>query len=631
LWLSIGIGLLTWTLLMVVRLWGGMQALELKSYDLLLRWRPPEVVDPHIVLIGETEPDIRRFGHPLPDRTLADALKKLLAAKVRVVGMDKYRDVPVAPGTEDLSEVLKNHHNIVWIYYVGTDQKNFIPPPAILESSDQKGFNDVINDPDGVTRRGLLFIHEGETHHYSFPLVLALHYLAEEGITAQSGDRGHLKLGPSILRPLTDEDGAYAGIDAGGYQILLDYPGLPDTFPSYTLSELMDGQIPAEALKDKLVLIGAMAPSLVDYHLLPSGESRYGVEQHAYVVSQLLNIALGNRTPVRFWSEWGELAWLLLWCVAGGVAGYRRGGNLLFGLVTLLGLGGIVVSGALFFREGWWIPTIPPAMGWLGGLTLSVTYFSTRERGERRQLMQIFERHVSPEVAATLWDARQDFFAHGGVKPDQLTATVLFTDLAGFTSIAERMEPATLMSWLNVYMDEMSQIVIAHGGMINKYIGDAIMAVFGVPIKRTSEAEMIEDARRAVECALRMGERLQELNAVWQKEGLPSIGMRVGIHTGPLMAGSLGGRLRMEYTVIGDTVNIASRLESFDKTVAEPTEQQPCRILIGEISFQYLKEIFHCEAVGDCHLKGKQQPLKIYRVVNRLNVAKISHQSKGEF
>jgi len=153
--------------------------------------------------------------------------------------------------------------------------------------------------------------------------------------------------------------------------------------------------------------------------------------------------------------------------------------------------------------------------------------------------------------------------------------------------------------------------------MINKYIGDAIMAVFGVPVKKTDTTGITADALNAVESAVRMGERLQQLNIRWQQQGLPLIGMRVGIHTGLLVAGSLGGHQRMEYTVIGDTVNIASRLESFDKTVATPNEQQPCRVLIAEPTWELIHSHYQTKRIGECQLKGKHKLLNIYHVINR--------------
>jgi adenylate cyclase len=287
-------------------------------------------------------------------------------------------------------------------------------------------------------------------------------------------------------------------------------------------------------------------------------------------------------------------------------------------VITSSGLLVIVVSAVLAFQQGLWLPLLSPILAWLLSVISGVFWFSNLDRNERKQLLRLFEQHVSPQVASALWEKRHEFFIHGGVKPDQLTATVLFTDLANFTTVAESMNPLNLMNWLNEYMDEMSSIIIAEQGMINKYIGDAIMAVFGVPVKKTDSAGITADALNAVESALRMGEKLQQLNVRWQQQGLPMIAMRVGIYTGSLVAGTLGGQQRMEYTVIGDTVNIASRLESFDKTVAVPNAQQPYRILVGESTWQLIRSHYLTERLGECQLKGKHNMLNIYRILERV-------------
>lgn len=612
------LGLTVWGVLAPLRVLGGLQSLELNAYDSLLSRRTGEQAEAPIVLIGETEPDIRRYGHPLPDAVLAEGVEKLLALGARVVGMDKYRDVPVAPGTERLNEVLRANANLIWIFFVGNEEREHIPPPAVLEGSGQAGFNDMVDDPDGVSRRGLLFLDENRVTHYSFPLLVALNYLAGENIQAEGDEQGFLKLNGAVFRPLRPDSGGYAGIDAGGYQFLLDYPHLGQRFAGFSLSELLDGKVGAEDVRDRVALIGAMAPSLGDYRLLPGGVRRYGVEQHGHVIAQLLDVARHGYPVMRNWPESAEYAWLLFWCLAGGLASLWRGGVVRLGLLSLGGPAVLTFAAWMLFRQGWWIPLIPPALGWLGALAVGVAWFSSQERAERRQLLNLFERHVSPQVVTALWETRDEFFTQGGVRPDQLTATVLFTDVAGFTSVAERMEPLSLTNWLNRYLDEMSNIVIAEGGMINKYIGDAIMAVFGAPVKRRDEAGIASDAASAVESALRMAERLRELNEDWRRDGLPVIGMRVGIHTGPLVAGTFGGKQRMEYTVIGDTVNTASRLESFDRSVAPPDEEHPCRILVGETTWRHVHFRYLAEEVGSCQLKGKQNALKIYRVLERI-------------
>jgi adenylate cyclase len=161
----------------------------------------------------------------------------------------------------------------------------------------------------------------------------------------------------------------------------------------------------------------------------------------------------------------------------------------------------------------------------------------------------------------------------------------------------------------------MSNLVMEHGGMVDKYIGDAIMAIFGVPVKRENEEAIANDARQAVACAIEFNRKLIEQNARWKAQGLPEVTMRTGIYTGMVVAGSFGSSKRMEYTVIGDTVNTASRFESFDKTIATPTSENPCRILIGDLTYDYVRDLYETEVVGKCQLKGREDYSTIHRVI----------------
>jgi adenylate cyclase len=447
-------------------------------------------------------------------------------------------------------------------------------------------------------------------------LLLSLHYLASEGISAASDDQGLLSLNGVSLPPIDSEFGGYRALDARGYQIMLEYPRLPHAFNNFTLAQLLNDDIPAAAIRDKIVLLGATASSLQDTRLLPNQLQRSGVEHHGYVVSQLLDTALQRKLPLRSLDDAWERLWLLSACVIGAITGFRRGSLARLSLLLVVESSALIMVSLGALEYGWWLPLGTPLSAWLTVLGASVIYFSNLERAKRRQLMQLFASHVSPEVAMKLWSMREQFFDEGGVRPDTLHATVVFTDLCNFTQTAESMEPLMLMQWLNEYMEEMSRLVQTHGGIVNKYIGDAVMAVFGVPVKREQAHQIAEDARHAVKCALAFDRCLRALNQQWQMRQLPTMTMRAGIFSGPLVAGSFGGSLRMEYTVIGDTVNIASRLESFDKTIARPTPEHPCRILVGESTYRLLGDEFQARLIGECILKGKSQVIKIYQILS---------------
>jgi adenylate cyclase len=609
--------MVVWLGLAGLRMDGILQPMELLSYDYLLSLRKDSLQNTPIVLIRETEEDIQRYGHPLSDAILADSLEKLLAAGANVIGVDKYRDLPVAPGTEKLNSLLTKHNNIIWIFFVGDNRQAGIDPPTILNNSAQIGFNNTINDPDDISRRGLLFLDNKGVTHYAFPLLLALHYLATQHIQPENDPQGYLRLGNSSFVPLQENTGGYSHTDAGGYQFLLTYPHIHSNFKSFSLGDLLEDKIPEKTLRNKIVLIGATASSLGDDVAFPDGSNHYGVELHAHITDQIIQTALHDYPLLRDWSETAEYLWLFICCLLGSTASFHRGGILRLSFISSFGLLLLFAWAVVCFQQGLWLPLLPSILAWLSSLIFGVFWFSSLDRYERRQLLQLFQRHVSPQVAATLWDKRDEFFIAGGVKPDQLTATVLFTDLADFTTVAETMSPLSLMSWLNEYMNEMSSIIIAENGMINKYIGDAIMAVFGVPVKKTDQAGIMADALNAVESAVRMREKLQTLNSNWQEQGLPAINMRVGIYTGLLVAGTIGGQQRMEYTVIGDTVNTASRLESFDKTLVSGNEQY-CRILVGETTWQLIRDHYVTERIGEYQLKGKHNTLTIYNVIGRI-------------
>jgi adenylate cyclase len=453
----------------------------------------------------------------------------------------------------------------------------------------------------------------------------ALLYLKAEGIMPQPDpfNPDYLRLGKTTLRPFESNDGAYVGADAGGYQVLLDFKGFRAPLQSFSLTELLSGKVDPGVIKDRVVLVGVDTESVKDFFYTPYSRGAQvqpisGLALHAQIISQLLRSALEGSKQIAVMSDTQEAAWTLLWGIMGGALGLwvRSPSRLLLSGVTGLVILGLSVYFA--FLSGWWIPSVPPAMAWLGAAALVTAYMLSLEKKERALLMQLFSRHVAPEVAETIWKQRDQFLDGGRPRSQKLTATVLFTDLRGFTSVSEKMDPQALLDWLNIYMEAMAQMVMNHGGVVDNYIGDSIKADFGVPLPRTAEAAISQDAVAAVSCALAMERELKRLNTVWQQEKLPTVEMRIGIFTGPVVGGSLGSSQRLKYTTVGDTVNIASRLESFDKDLADPDlADSPCRILIGETTLQYLDHQFQTKRVGEAHLKGKDEKVTIYRVVGR--------------
>jgi len=215
-----------------------------------------------------------------------------------------------------------------------------------------------------------------------------------------------------------------------------------------------------------------------------------------------------------------------------------------------------------------------------------------------------------------IWQQREQFLHNGRIRSRKMTATVLFSDLKGFTTMSERMDPQDLMDWLNSYMESMAGLVMAHGGIVDNYVGDGIKADFGVPLPGKDDDEVRRHAMNAVSCALAMEKEMLRLNALWSSQGLPEMGIRVGIHTGPVVAGLLGSSERMKYTTLGDTVNTAARLESFDKEICKDAI---CRILVGDTTLRCLDERYKAEKIGDVSLKGKDDIITVHRILGEIS------------
>jgi adenylate cyclase len=606
---------------------GMLESAELLAYDAYLRWRQADTSsDRRIALVTITERDVLARGWPLPDAVLARALRTLVRHGPRAIGLDLYRDVPVGAGKDDLDALLRDEPSVIGLMKIGSDGSSGVRPPPVLSASERVGFSDILVDPGGIVRRGLLFLDDGATTSYAFSLRLALAYLKAQGVVPRP-DPDHpeyLRLGNVTIPPLEADAGGYVGADARGYQFLLDYKGARRGFDQIDLGSLLAGRFDPEFVRGRIVLIGVVAESVQDNFHTPlsrgadAGRHTRGVLIHAHAASQLLRMGLDGEKPIALLEEWQEWLWILLWALGGALVGARLRSPWLYALTVAGGL--TVQGGSIYaaFVAGCWLPVVPPAIAWPGAAVATTAYLRSREWIERTQLMQLFSRHVSPEIADEIWSQRDKFLDGDRPRPQSMTVTALFTDLSGFTTVAERTTPEALFEWLNEYMGAMVAEVNRHRGVIRQFAGDAIVAVFGVPVPRRSEAEIDQDACNAVACALAMEQALRELNRSWRARSRPTTGMRVGILTGAVTCGTLGGAQHSEYVVVGDTVNTASRLESFDKTLFAPdADANPIRILIGEPTRARLGDAFVTERVGEVSLKGKSQAVAIHRVIGR--------------
>ena len=609
---------LCFLVILLLRSSGSLESLELTAYDWSIRLRPKSLHPvPRIVVIHITEQDIHTLGRwPLTDAVLSQILKNILMHEPCAIGVDIFRDIPIPPGSEELTELLDSHSNIICVTKFGNGG---VAPPPILENTAQVGFNDILVDPGGIVRRGLLFLDDSKEIYYSFNLLLALHFLQQHGISAQPDEQHpeYLKLGGTTIKPLGKNQGGYIDSDDRGYQFLIDFMDPFDFHQSYSLSRLLSGQINPLDFQDKIVLIGVSAQSVKDLFYTPlsrgirAEQQMPGVVLHARLTSQLIRFGLNESRPLKTAGKKQASAFIWVWGLAGSLTGFFIRSPWRFSLVICSGLVFLWMLSYAAFLNQWWVPLVPPALAWLSSAGLSTAYVSNREKKHKSVLMQLFSKHVSREIADAIWDQREQFLNNGRPVPQKMTVTILFSDIKGFTTISEILDPQSLIEWLNTYMGAMTETIMAHGGVVDDYAGDGIKANFGVPFPRKTRAAIAQDAVNAVTCAIAMGQKVAELNATLETQKLPTVGTRIGIFTGPIVAGALGSSQRMKYTTVGDAVNTAARLESYDKNLAGDT---PWRILIGEPTLQYLNNQFNVQMIGKTDLKGKNETINIYRV-----------------
>ena len=622
---SLALGVVASLVVIGLRSTGFLQFVELATYDVYLRLTERQTVrEPRVVLVQTVEEDIQKLAEwPLSDSHMVEVLEKLLAYEPRAIGVDLYRDIPVPPGTDDLNKLLIRDKRIFIIEKFGDDSSQHVAGPAVLRGTEQIGFADVVVDDDGVVRRGLLYLDDGENFSVSLSLRLALAYLAEEGIVPRAGepDPAHVRLGEVTLRPFESNDAVYENTDARGYQYLLDYRGGAERFQTYSLVDVLEGRANPDLIKGNVVIVGVNAESVKDEFLTPydrftrRGQATAGIAVHAYEVSQLLRTALDGDEPISFLSDRFENLWILLWGMAAALVGRVARSSLRFSLFMVSGL--LLLVGATYaaFVINWWLPVAPVVVTWLTSAGLVTAFLSGREKQEKKYLMDLFSKNVSPAVADEMWKHRASFLKGGRLEPHTMTVTVLFSDLANFTPIAERLSPAELMDWLNNYMETMAGLVIKYGGVVDDYYGDAIKANFGVPLPRATAEEVRQDAANAMCCALAMRREMEQLNAHWSEEDAPRVKMRLGVATGPVVAGCLGSAQRMKYTTIGDVVNTAARLESYGKEIPERFLDPFCQVMVASSTVEQLDAGFRLEPVGTLQLKGKSQGVDVFALM----------------
>lgn len=347
--------------------------------------------------------------------------------------------------------------------------------------------------------------------------------------------------------------------------------------------------------KDKVVMIGASAQVLHDFVDTPLGPSTPGPALHLHVMAAALGDEFLAYTPERLglgliWGG-GVLAWAL-------VAFVRRPLTSLF-LLLGVAVAYLITARVLYDVAGFFLFTVPVLAALLVGGLLSMGFEYALERREKLRTRRTLERYVSKNLVAEILENPATYY--NTLKGVRKPCTILFSDIIGFTTLTEKSDPDWLVSHLNDYLDRMVNAVFKHEGTLDKFIGDAVMAVWGM----TRSAGVAGDAKLAARAALDMLKELAELNTLWREEGVTvPIGIGIGINQGEVIAGDIGSSKRADLTVIGDSVNLASRLEALTRTYKQ-------QILVGESVANLLRDEFYLRSVARVQVKGKAQPVEV--------------------
>lgn len=399
-------------------------------------------------------------------------------------------------------------------------------------------------------------------------------------------------------------------------KLLINYLGGDKTFPRVSYRDLLANPQKFRAqIQNSICFIGVTSPHLPDFHATPFSLGQgsqistlmAGVEIHANIAHTLLTGQTLHRTaPNVTWFLIGLAVLLSAPC-----CWIPRISLALFSLMAL-GVGWIVLCIVAFSTRNWQWPMVPVLTALSFNAVFLIVARLRWESAQKRWVQGVFGRYVSPQVLNHLLQA-PGAIELGGKRQ---MITVLFSDIRGFTQLSEQLEPEQVTHLLNIYLGEMVEIVFHHKGTIDKYIGDAIMAVWNWPL------EDAEHALNAIHAAVQMQKTLEKMQEKWQAEGLPKLQIGIGIHSGPAILGNIGSPRRMEQTAIGDTVNVASRLEGLNKTVGP---QFGSYILISETTLEAaglegivksaLVADFQVMPAGETEIRGRLQKMKLYAII----------------
>ncbi len=466
--------------------------------------------------------------------------------------------------------------------------------PELQKSAVGAGHFNPLVDPDGVVRRVPLIVEYNNAYYESLSLSMVRTLLG-------------LKLIPGFT---TNKSADYAGLEwfdlggakQGNFRIPVDqdvstlvpYRGERGSFRYISISDVLHDRIPQADLKNKIVLIGTSAPGLMDMRSTPVGSVFPGVEIHANMIAGILDQNLKQKPPYVLGAEFMLL--LVMGVVLSFVLPLLSPARAT--LFTVLALAAVVtVNMAIWQYAGFVLPLASGMLMMLGLFALDMSYGYFVESRTKRQITGLFGQYVPSELVDEMSKNPEQVSMEG----DSREMTILFSDVRGFTTISEGLDAKELTLLMNEFLTPLSRVIYKHRGTIDKYMGDCIMAFWGAPLHDP------EHEKHAILAGMEMQQKLQELQPHFKERGWPEIHIGVGINTGKVSVGNMGSEVRVAYTVMGDAVNLASRLESI-------TKQYGVGIMVGENTRNAVPDFVYRE-LDQVRVKGKDKPVTIYEPV----------------
>ena len=576
------------------------RSLEDRSVDWRFKMRGSIPVKAPVVIVAIDDESLTKMPErwTWPRSFYGKAVENLKKWGAKAVAFDMVYSEPTSskPKEDDaFAASLKKAGNVVigMMFTFSSNEKSDtakleLPIDKLRNAARSMGIVHHVFDPDTHIRKSYVRLDYQDKKYYSLMLqTLGVYYgILDREKTMHAG---RLKWG-SLDLPLYN-----------GNEFYINFAGKPGTIPSVPFYKVFYGEdIDPAMFRDKIVLIGATSDILHDVFITPFSESGFmmpGVEIHANVLNTIFSKA--------FMTEMDPVTGTVLVILIGILTSF-----FMFAIPTIQGLMVLtaeLVAYFLFARyffdaHNYIVNFVNPVFTMVFCYLSMSTYKVTVEEREKRKIKETFSRYVSSNLVDELLSQEIKL---GGEKKE---ISVLFSDIRGFTSMSEKLQPEEVVHILNEYLTEMTDVIFKNKGTLDKFIGDAVMALFGTP------SYYKDHALRAVKTAVMMQGKLNELNEKWKKEGKHTLKIGVGVNTGEVVAGNMGSLKRMEYTVIGDTVNLASRLESLNKDLG--TE-----IIISSATYEQVKDYVKVRQFNDIHVKGKQENLTVYEVLELKNQA----------